>query len=252
MTEQADPTAQAPHARVQAAHDFLAQCATEPDAAVLAASFAQAIGVFGFGYCAGGAWAGAGAARVHRFYFNTWPQDWLEEYQANQYFADDPMLIETRRRTTPFLSSQMAETATFTSEGAKVVAAAAAYGWAEVMAVPIHGPFSYQGLVTMASLAPAPVSAVDIALLRAMALAVHERAQASVGFGQSTQSPVELSPREKDVMRWVAAGKTDAEIAIILGIAAATAHYHVERVKTRLDTRSRSEAVAMLVLAGSI
>jgi LuxR family quorum sensing-dependent transcriptional regulator len=53
-------------------------------------------------------------------------------------------------------------------------------------------------------------------------------------------------------MRWVAAGKTDAEIGIILGIAAATAHYHVEQVKKKAGTRSRSEAVALLVLAGNI
>ncbi|WP_258052358.1 LuxR C-terminal-related transcriptional regulator [Mesorhizobium sp. INR15] len=53
-------------------------------------------------------------------------------------------------------------------------------------------------------------------------------------------------------MRWVAAGKTDAEIGIILGIAAATAHYHVEQVKKKAGTRSRSEAVALLVLAGTV
>lgn len=246
------PTPIAAPARVAAALAFLGQCDTEPDLDALAARFGEAIAAFGFEHCAGGAWAGTGAARVHRFYFNTWPQDWLDEYQANNYFDDDPMLIETRRRLTPFVSSQMGEKPVFTVEGAKVVAAAAAYGWAEVMAVPIHGPFSYQGLVTMAAMQPAPVSAVERALLRAMAVALHDRAQASASFGHRTYPPVTLSPREKEVMRWVAAGKTDAEIAVILGIAPATAHYHVERVKTRLDTRSRSEAVAMLVLAGTI
>ncbi len=53
-------------------------------------------------------------------------------------------------------------------------------------------------------------------------------------------------------MRWVATGKSDAEIAAILGIAAPTVHYHVERVKKKFRTSSRTEAVAYLMLAGTI
>ena len=51
-------------------------------------------------------------------------------------------------------------------------------------------------------------------------------------------------------MRWVAAGKTDWEIAKLLGISASTVHFHVERVKKRLVTSTRSQAVALLVLHG--
>lgn len=238
--------------RTEKALEFLERCAAEPDVDRIVDQFTEAIRLFGFDCCAGGAWAGTGATRVHRFYFNSWPEDWLDQYQANDYFADDPMLIETRRRITPFILSEIGNSPSFTVEGAKVLAAATAYGWTEVMAVPIHGPFSYQGLVTLAALRPVPLTATERALLRTMAITVHDRAQAAVGFGHSTHPIVELTPREKDAMSWVAAGKTDAEIGIIMGIAAATAHYHVERVKTKLDTRSRSEAVAMLVLSGSI
>ena len=146
----------------------------------------------------------------------------------------------------------MAAMRSFTAEGSAVVAAVAAYGWVEVMAVPIHGPASYQGLVTVATRTPVTLTPSERALLRVMALTVHDRAHEAVGLGEASRPQVDLSAREAECMRWVAAGKTDAEVAIILGIAPATAHYHVESAKKKLGSHSRSEAVALLVLAGLV
>lgn len=53
-------------------------------------------------------------------------------------------------------------------------------------------------------------------------------------------------------MEWVAAGKTDWEIGQLLSISPATVHFHVERVKRRLATSSRTHAVALLVLNGAL
>ena len=238
--------------RTRAGLDFLDLCSSEPDANIVVARFLELLPTFGFDCCAGGAWAGTGGARVHRFYFNNWPKDWFELYQQRDFAGNDPIVLETRSRMTAFLWSEVANTRTFVDEGREVLAAVHAYGWSEVFAVPIHGPASYQGLVTFASLNPVSLTASERALMRIMAISVHDRAHAATGLGMITRAPAKLSPREKECMHWVAAGKTDAEIGIILGIAAATAHYHVERVKKKLETRSRSEAVGLLVLAGAI
>lgn len=227
-------------------------CANEGDVGKVVERFLETIKLFGFDVCAGGGWVGVGASRAHRFYFNNWPKDWLDLYLARGFFDVDPMIIETRRRMSPFLWSEMGDARSFTVEGKLVIEAGRAYGWSEVMGVPIHGPAGYQGLVSLASLQPVSLDATKRALLHTMALAVHARAHASVGHGDSTRPPITLTPRETECIRWVAAGKTDAEIGIILGIASATAHYHIEQVKKKAGTRSRSEAVALLVLAGSI
>ena len=232
--------------------EFLELCAQESDVATVVARFLETIKLFGFQVSAGGGWVGAGASRVHRFYFNNWPKDWLDFYLEQGLFDVDPMIIETRRRMSPFLLSEMGDARSFTVEGRVALESGLAYGWKEVMGVPIHGPAGYQGLVSLASLNPVSISGTDRALLHTMALAVHDRAHAAIGHGESTRPPIELTPRETECMRWVAAGKTDSEIGIILGIATATAHYHVEQVKKKAGTRSRSEAVGLLVLDGTI
>lgn len=57
-----------------------------------------------------------------------------------------------------------------------------------------------------------------------------------------------LTPRELDVAKWVAAGKTNAEIARILGASARTIEKHVERVLLKLGVENRTAAALLISL----
>lgn len=54
-----------------------------------------------------------------------------------------------------------------------------------------------------------------------------------------------LSRREAEVLSWVAEGKTNPEIAIILGLAVATVRHHVERILQKLGVETRTAAAAL-------
>lgn len=60
--------------------------------------------------------------------------------------------------------------------------------------------------------------------------------------------PLPLTTRERDVLRWVAAGKTDRDIAAILAISPRTVHKHLQRVYDKLGVETRT-AAAMRALA---
>ena len=55
-----------------------------------------------------------------------------------------------------------------------------------------------------------------------------------------------LTPRQGEVLRWLGAGKRNAEIAAILGISSRTVEKHVEQVFGKLGVETRSAAVATL------
>jgi len=206
----------------------------------------------GFAAAACGAWVGVGKHRRHRFFFVNWPADWLELYEKNGWFAIDTFPEEARRRIAPFLWSEI-KSAKITAAQQALYAATWDYGWREAFGVPIHGPGSLQGLVVMASrretfsLRPA-----DRAILEVMARTIWEHCRTSEGFGTVGPSPVRLSPREIECLQWAAAGKSDADIAILVGIKPATAHFHIEQAKKRLGVKTRVEAVAVGVLHGVI
>ena len=214
--------------------------------------FLDAIGVFGFDVCAAGAFVGIRRSHAYRFYFNTWPKAWLDIYEAQGLFHNDPIVTESRRRMTPFSWKELARHESFARYGAEVVGVAHRFGWREVYAVPVHGPFGYTGLVSLAAYQTVTLTAAEQAMLRTMAVAIHDRCHGTVGFGRSTHPAPDLSLREIECMQWAAAGKTDGEIATILNISKATTHFHVEQVKKKLKVHSRTEAVALLALGGLI
>jgi DNA-binding CsgD family transcriptional regulator len=56
-----------------------------------------------------------------------------------------------------------------------------------------------------------------------------------------------LTPRESQVLQWVAAGKTDRDIAQIVGISPRTVHKHLQHVYTKLGVETRTAAAMRLL-----
>ena len=63
------------------------------------------------------------------------------------------------------------------------------------------------------------------------------------GFAASASVP-RLSRRERQCLRLIAAGKTDWEIATILGISVETARQYAKRARAAYDVVSRAQLVA--------
>jgi LuxR family quorum sensing-dependent transcriptional regulator len=61
-----------------------------------------------------------------------------------------------------------------------------------------------------------------------------------------------LSEREREVLRWTAAGKTAWETSCILGISERTVNYHIAMASRRLEAVSRTHAVARAIARGEI
>lgn len=114
--------------------------------------------------------------------------------------------------------------------------------------VPIHLPFGEIAAASFLSSDPAvddlsePFDrhAEALALLARIFVAgyvkVTERRSASV-------AAVTLSKREVECLRWAAAGKTNDEIAIILGLKRTTIRFHIRAAAVKLDAVNRDQAL---------
>jgi DNA-binding CsgD family transcriptional regulator len=58
-----------------------------------------------------------------------------------------------------------------------------------------------------------------------------------------------LTPREREVLFWIAQGKTNCEIAVILSLSARTVHKHVEHILLKLGVETRTAAARMAMTA---
>jgi DNA-binding CsgD family transcriptional regulator len=59
-----------------------------------------------------------------------------------------------------------------------------------------------------------------------------------------------ITPREKEVLRWTADGKTSYEIGKILAISINAVNFHVNNVVAKLDASNKTHAVAKAGLLG--
>jgi len=64
-----------------------------------------------------------------------------------------------------------------------------------------------------------------------------------------TAADLPLTAREREVLHWLAGGKTDRDIGEILGISPRTVHKHLQRIYEKLGVETRTAAV-MRVLSG--
>ncbi|MDR6233373.1 PA1136 family autoinducer-binding transcriptional regulator [Pseudomonas oryzihabitans] len=64
--------------------------------------------------------------------------------------------------------------------------------------------------------------------------------------------PQALSEREREVLQWVALGRQQADIAVILAIAEKTVEHHLRAARQRLGAASTAHAIALALQLGDI
>ena len=77
-----------------------------------------------------------------------------------------------------------------------------------------------------------------LSLLRPHLIRIKTNADSRRRFARATS----LTPREAEVLGWIARGKTNGEIAVLLSLSPHTVRKHVENIFEKLDVRTRTEA----------
>ena len=108
-------------------------------------------------------------------------------------------------------------------------------------------PISYcgktRGIVILGGVAP-DMSPLPCSILHLLAHTAFRRSEELAKPLTSAERTHALTGREVECLHWVAQGKTDLEIALILKISARTARFHVENAKRKLNVATRVQAVA--------
>lgn len=116
--------------------------------------------------------------------------------------------------------------------------------------VPVFGTGGLRGAVSFGGRRIDSTLPVRLALV-ALAAAAFDAATAMVA-GQPDAGPSRLSPREREVMRWIAAGKRQADAARLLGLSERTVENHLRRIRHRLGATTTAEAIRLALGTGEI
>lgn len=116
--------------------------------------------------------------------------------------------------------------------------------------VPVFGTLGLRGAVSFGGLRIDSSLPVRLALV-ALASAAFDAATRVIA-AQHDASPTRLSPREREVIRWIAAGKRQADAARLLGLSERSVENHLRRIRHRLGASTTAEAIRLALGAGEI
>jgi LuxR family quorum sensing-dependent transcriptional regulator len=216
----------------------------------LSEALRKAVAAHGYTASAGRCFVPTGNGMVTKNLFRNWSREWAALSDEKGFNARSFVVAEACRRMTPFTWHEILAARSLSAAEREVFDVAREWGWCNGFVVPVHGPGGYLGIISMGS----PERDLDLRperliYLRMIAMLAHERSFALANIGACAPSEA-LTPRERECMRWVADGKTDAEIGRILSISEATVKFHINGARRKLGARNRAQAAARLVLFG--
>jgi LuxR family quorum sensing-dependent transcriptional regulator len=168
---------------------------------------------------------------------------------ARNYIAHDPVFGHSRSSLRPFAWSEARYEKK--SKAADVMNDASEFGFAAGFCVPTltsSGPVNVTFGGRKSELSREGRGMLHLAAVYAQ-FRITELLSEKMRTGNSRMA---LSPREREVLRWCAAGKTTHQIADALGISQHTVLTHIAGACRKLEVRTRTAAVAKALSAGLI
>ena len=175
--------------------------------------------------------------------------DWVREgsgLDPETYLARCPVNRHVLETDHPFFWTKTGEPG---HEGYRIVRRPSGSG--------IHGlqvpVFGHSGLIGAMSFGGTAIdSTIDTrSALTLVAVAVFHAAQRLAG-SNAIAPVVQLSKREREVMRWIASGRRQGDVALALGLSERTIENHLRRIRKRLGATSTAQAIHLAVRAGTL
>lgn len=176
---------------------------------------------------------------------NSCPPEWIEQYNYHGMIARDPVVAAARSQTAPIRWHELRGT----DEQMDVMVEAAKCGLRSGVSHPLHGPRGETGVLSFITERYSPGLYLEMAPTLAMVVPYVLDASLNACRPSDTKP---LKVVEADCLFWVGAGKTTAEIGIIMGMPERTVNYHLTEAGKKLGAHNRYNAVALALSSGEL
>lgn len=222
-------------------------CGNEADAKARLEEICQLLNLGGFLYWTGAADDMSKAGELPgEFVISNFDESWRRTYEERNYKAVDPAVAHAITGIAPLLW----EDALYVGDGPRALREAARlHGMDCGVTIPIHAPDgglgSFNAFVDTRRM-PAPAAREHLLLmLPHLCLLSVQLHKLVTGTLRTPPTPtVYLTKRERECLRWIAAGKSTWEIGCILNISEHGVTHHIRNVMRKFDCTSRHVAAA--------
>ena len=181
-----------------------------------------------------------------------YPMSWQQLYLERGYVQIDPTVAHCQTTDATLVWSEHIFRG---AQSMGMLEEARRYGLGHGISVPIHEMHGVKSMVSLARDKPFESQAEEEELIRSgklLANCAHFAYRKLLKGDMSRRVEENLTARETECLRWVAVGKTAAEIGVIMGLSEHTVITHLRSVMFKLDVKSRPQAVAVAFRLGLI
>jgi len=170
-----------------------------------------------------------------------YPSDWISHYAANNLAESDPVRATGLLTRHAFSWNDMIAKKTLSREQLLVMEQGREAGLKDGVGMAFHGPMGETFGVGLASSDGNPD--IHNFLTNIEVLSTHFHITFSALYEREKPEPAKLTPRELEVLKWAAAGKSNWAIGEILSISEHGVDFHMRNILRKLDADTRVTAV---------
>jgi LuxR family quorum-sensing system transcriptional regulator CciR len=186
------------------------------------------------------------AIRIHNY-----PEGWAEWFDSQELGAADPVHRASNVTSVGFAWSALGDMIALTPKDRKVLELARGAGIGDGFTVPAHVPGEAHGSCSFACVTGERFAAENLQLLQLVGAFAFEAAR-RMRRSSFSRTPVQLTDRQRECVVWAARGKSDWEIARVLGISEETVGEHLRHARERYGVGKRTLLAVHALFDGTI
>ncbi|EXF95244.1 zinc protease [Pseudomonas fluorescens HK44] len=197
----------------------------------------------GYEYCAFSMLSHTPTHCFNKVNLNNYSTGWNSHYEQNNYCAIDPTVAHCNHSMLPILWDS--ETFTDVPDLRRALAhQGMLYGWA----LPVHDLNNHSSGMLSVARSHCRITAYELYENLGYATCISQKLHVLAMQNLPSENPgslsvIHLSPRETEVLKWSADGKTAADIGRILSLSPRTVNFHIGRAIQKLGVTNKISAV---------
>ncbi len=188
----------------------------------------------------------------HLIRFDNYPDDWDRNLIGPGMKIVDPILLTVRRRASGLLWPDDLQASRLPELQRSILDHGRHLGIRQGITVPANVPGEPEGSISFATCSTRQASREEQAIIDAIARIAFDAARRARGLDMLPDPVPHVTDRERECIYWIAHGKSDQDIADILGIALESIRTYIKRAFRKLGVVTRGQLVHEALRLGVI
>lgn len=182
-----------------------------------------------------------------------YPKDWMDYYISKGYFDTDPIPRYAFSTSEAYTWDHVVQNVQTTHKQRRVMNEAREAKLLDGVAVAMYGPnHEVAGVGLASTLGGIKPNKDMLSIIRALSHQFHLAYSSFDAVPLSKPELVYLTPKEKEILKWAAEGKSNTVIATILSMSLSSVKVHLNSIFKKLYVSSRQTAVVKAIRLGLI